>query len=273
MQIPHWQLPPGVSHGTWEYTQRESIAEDYDDYFAFNSLFDFDEQVLAEEFATPGLIADLGCGTGRALVPLVRAGHRGLAVDLSLPMLQIVEQKAAEADLDIECLHANLVELTPDLIPDQSIDYAMCMFSTLGMIHGHANRQQMVSSTLRMLRPGGKFVLHVHNFWFNLRDPGGPWWVVRNLVEASLKRDLDAGDRYFPYRGVPDMFLHVFRASELRRLLTRAGFQVRRWVPLEVTRRHPLKYPWLFSTLRANGWIVVAQKPHAQLVADIAEGR
>jgi hypothetical protein len=50
MQIPHWQLPPGVSHGTWEYTQRDSIADDYDDYFAFNSLFEFDQPLLLEEF-------------------------------------------------------------------------------------------------------------------------------------------------------------------------------------------------------------------------------
>jgi SAM-dependent methyltransferase len=261
MQIPHWQLPPGVSHGTWEYTQRESIADDYDDYFACNSLFEFDEPLLAEEFATPGLVADLGCGTARALVPLVRGGHRGLAIDLSDNMLTIVEEKAADQDLDIKCLQANLVELTPDLVADGSVDYAMCMFSTLGMIRGHANRQRVLANAFRMLKPGGKFVVHVHNFWFNLHDPGGPWWVLQNLLQAAVQRDLEVGDRYFPYRGVPDMYLHVFRPRELRRLYTGAGFRIRRWVPLEVTRRHPLSRPWFLQSLRANGWIVVGEKP------------
>jgi ubiquinone/menaquinone biosynthesis C-methylase UbiE len=260
MQIPHWQLPPGVSHGTWEYAHRESIADDYDDYFASNSLFEFDQALLAEEFQPPGLVADLGCGTARALVPLVQAGHRGLAIDLSDPMLTIVEEKAADGELDIECLQANLVELTSALVADQSVDYAMCMFSTLGMIRGHANREQVLANTFRMLKPGGKFVVHVHNFWFNLRDPGGPWWVVSNLVQAAMRRNLEAGDKYFLYRGVPDMYLHVFRPRELRRLFQGAGFRIRRWVPLEVTRRHALKHPWLLESLRANGWIVVGEK-------------
>ena len=28
---PRWQLPKGVSHGLWDYTQSEFIAEDYDE--------------------------------------------------------------------------------------------------------------------------------------------------------------------------------------------------------------------------------------------------
>ncbi|WP_197528708.1 class I SAM-dependent methyltransferase [Aeoliella mucimassa] len=260
MQIPHWQLPPGVSHGTWEYTHRDSIADDYDEYFAFNSLFSFDEGVLAEQFQPPGLVADLGCGTARALVPLVRAGHRGLAIDLSEPMLRVVAEKAAREQLDITCLKANLVELTSDQVANNSVDYAMCLFSTLGMIRGHANRLKMLQHTHRMLKPGGKFVLHVHNFYFNLYDPGGPWWVMKSLLTGPFSKHSDVGDRYFEYRGVPDMFLHVFRPSELRGLLRKAGFKIHRWIPLEVTRRHPLKHPWCFSALRANGWIVVVQK-------------
>ena len=68
---PTWQLPPGVSRGLWDYVHTPHIADDYDDYFAFNSLFETDGAVLNRHFDRPGLVADLGCGTGRALVPLV----------------------------------------------------------------------------------------------------------------------------------------------------------------------------------------------------------
>jgi SAM-dependent methyltransferase len=260
-QIPQWQLPPGVSHGTWEYLNRASIADDYDDYFAFNSLFEFDQRLLAEEFQPTGLVADLGCGTGRALVPLCREGHSGLAIDLSQHMLRIVREKAEAEDLDIECLEVNIVDISSELIASETVDYAMCMFSTLGMIREHSNRLAALRSAWRILRPGGKLVLHLHNYWFNLRDPGGPWWVLRNLVEGTFSRRLEVGDKYFPYRGVTDMFLHVFRPGELKRLVRKAGFRISRWVPLEVTRRHPLRWPWLAGNLRANGWIVVLEKP------------
>ena len=122
----------------------QSVADDYDDYFAFNSLFEFDEQVLAEFLQPKGLVADLGCGTGRALVPLVRKGHSGLAIDLSENMLRIVQEKADLDGLPIECVQANLVEL--DAIAEHSVDHAICMFSTLGMIRGRANRGQAMTA-------------------------------------------------------------------------------------------------------------------------------
>ena len=49
----------------WDYAHAPHIADDYDDYFALNTLFEFDEAVLARHLTRPGLIVDLGCGTGR----------------------------------------------------------------------------------------------------------------------------------------------------------------------------------------------------------------
>ncbi len=248
---PDWKLPPGVPRGVWDYVASSEIATEYDAYHGDNPLFAFEAQVLGEEFTPPGLVADLGCGSGRALLPLVRAGHRGLAIDLSQHMLEVVRQKAAEESLDIRTLQANLVELGE--VADQSIDYAMCLFSTLGMIRGRENRRQCLAHVRRMLKPGGKFVLHVHNFWFNLYDPGGPWWVLRSLLKRGECAELEVGDKFFPYRGVPNFFLHVFRNSELRRDLASAGFKVRRWIPLEVARRHALRWPWLLPNLARTG--------------------
>jgi len=42
---PAWQLPPGVSRGLWDYVHAPHIADDYDDYFALNSLFETDGAV------------------------------------------------------------------------------------------------------------------------------------------------------------------------------------------------------------------------------------
>jgi len=255
---PRWQLPPGVTPGLQDYASAAHIADDYDEYFAFNSLFEFDEQIIANHFRPDRLIADLGCGTGRALVPLVRRGLRGLAVDLSSDMLRVVRDKADDEDLPIECLRANMVQL--DCLAPESVDDAICMFSTLGMIRGRQNRQQALDHVHRIIRPGGKFILHVHNYWYNLYDPAGPWWLLGNLLRSIFVRDIERGDKFFPYRGIPNMFLHVFTRSELTAALRRAGFVVCEVHSLDPERHRDLRRPWLFSRLRANGWIVVCQK-------------
>jgi SAM-dependent methyltransferase len=239
----------------WDYAHADHIARDYDEYFAENRLFEFDEAILRRHFTREGLVVDLGCGTGRALVPLVRAGHRGLAVDLSVEMLSVVGEKAAEEGLPIERVRANLVEL--DCLADHIAEYAICLFSTLGMIRHSENRRRFVRHIRRMLKPGGVFVLHAHNFWYNLFDPGGPWWVLKSVLAAPFRRDMEIGDKYFDYRRIPNMYLHVFRRRELVGLLQHAGFRIRELIPLDYRRTARLRASWLLGDVRANGWIVV----------------
>jgi ubiquinone/menaquinone biosynthesis C-methylase UbiE len=247
-----------MTRGLWDYAQAEHIAEEYDEFFAFNRLFDFDEAVAARYFTKPGLVADLGCGTGRALVPLVRSGHRGLAVDMSRPMLEVVAEKAREENLPIACLQASLVQL--DAIGDATLDYAICLFSTLGMIHGRENRQAVLCHAQRILKPGGLLVLHVHNLWHNLLTSAGRVWLAGNLLKSMVRRDTEPGDKFFDYRGIPNMFLHTFRQGEIVGAIRKAGFSLAEMIPLDAARDAALPRPWLFGRLRANGWIFVCKK-------------
>ncbi len=224
-RLPLWRLPRGVTRSLWEYAHTPHIAEDYDEYFAHNSLFDFDESVLARHFTRPGLLVDLGCGTGRLLVPFARRGFRGLAVDLSMHMLAVVGEKAAAERLPIDRILTNMVEL--DCLRDASADYCISMFSTLGMIRGQENRLRALRHARRILKPGGKFVIHVHNRWYNLFDPQGRWWLAGNASAALVRREVEAGDKFFDYRRVPNVFLHVFTRRELVRAVARGGLSHR----------------------------------------------
>lgn len=255
---PSWQLPTGVTRGSLDYIESASIADGYDEDLAFGSEFQFDEQVVSDFIPETGLVADLGCGTARALIPLVRRGNRGLAVDLSEEMLRIVAEKAQQEGLDIECQQANLVEL--EAIPDQSVDHAICMFSTLGMIKGAAYRKQFLDHVYRILKPGGKFVVHVHNFWFNFFEPDGAIWIASHLVRARFTRGMERGDKYYRYRGIPNFFLHVFSRGEFADALKSSNFQMTRLVPLRMDRQAELSHPWFFGTWRASGWIALCEK-------------
>ncbi|MGD9127580.1 MAG: class I SAM-dependent methyltransferase [Planctomycetia bacterium] len=256
-----WQLPPGVVPGTWEYIASRDIADDYDEYFAIHPMFDLDEAVLQRWFTTPGVLIDFGCGTGRALMPFARQNFRCVALDLSLPMLHVVGEKAEMDGLEIDRVCANLVDL--DCLADNWADYACCLFSTLGMIDGAENRLAALRGIRKTLKNKGIFVLHVHNAWHHLRYRQGRRRFLRDLPNRLLPGRVSTfGDRTYAYRGLPRMFLHAFSKRELTNLLHQASFTIEETIPLGLpkeNRHEPLSRPWLFPRLRAYGWIVVCR--------------
>ncbi|QDS89667.1 Cypemycin methyltransferase [Rosistilla ulvae] len=261
--IPSWQLPAGVSPGTWDYAARPAIATEYDQYFADHPLFALDQQLVLQHLPPPdsqgrATVADLGCGTGRALVALAASGYRGLAIDLSQHMLEVVQQKAQTQALPIASVRANLVDLNG--IADNCVEHAVSLFSTLGMIRGRANRIAALAHTRRILKPGGKFVLHVHNIWSSLYDPAGLRWLCRSWWSGRKRGDQEFGDRVYQYRGLPNMFLHNFGLSELKADLRQAGFQIEQIFPLNLTASGVLPLRRVLPRVRAGGFVAVCRR-------------
>lgn len=257
-RIPDWKLPDGVDRALWEYMHDHSIAWDYDSYFSETQLLHTDRAFLESHFTEPGRLIDLGCGTGRLLVSFALNGFDCTGVDLSAEMLAVAAEKRTLHDLDFDLKEANLCEMTA--VESGSYDYACCMFSTLGMIVGIEARRRALSEIRRVLKPGGKFGLHLHNRWYNAWNPQGRRWLLSDLWK-QWRRLPEAGDKVQArYRGIPNVRLHLYTAREIRRELKSAGFQPIELQPLAPNRRGELASPAIFPGLRANGWLIMAQR-------------
>ncbi|MBO0699074.1 MAG: class I SAM-dependent methyltransferase [Zavarzinella sp.] len=240
--IPDWQLPPGTDRGLWDYVSSDRVAREYDAALAGTPLLDLDLRFADRHFPTPGRLIDLGCGTGRLLIHFARRGFSCLGVDLSDAMLDVVRDKAAGEGLAIDLLKANLVEL--DEVPGAAFDYAACLFSTLGMIRGATNRRTFLSHVRRLLRPGGVFVLHVHNARYRFGRGLG-------------RRGSEPGERTMPQaRGGAELTIHHYTRRELVGQLRAAGFRVRELMP--VAPGGELPAPWLLPGVRAYGYLIAA---------------
>jgi SAM-dependent methyltransferase len=171
-------------------------------------------------------------------------------------MLAVARAKAGEAGVSVGLVRANLTQL--DGLADACFDYAACLFSTLGMVLGRSQRERAVAHAFRVLRPGGRLVLHVHNRWFNVWDRAGRAWLVRDWLRGG------GGDRPMPvHQGVAGLSLHHFTAGEARRLLTRAGFRLLEVRPVGLRPDGGLRRPGWFGWLRAYGYLLAAERPMA----------
>jgi SAM-dependent methyltransferase len=253
-----WQLPAGVDRGLWDYLHNPDLARNYDASLFGGSLPRVDANFVARHCPRPGRLIDLGCGTGRLLVPLARRGYWVLGVDLSEEMLRVAGEKAAVAGVVVHRLKANLVEL--DGLRDGCFDYAACLFSTLGMVNGQGERRRVLAHVHRLLKPGGVFVLHVHNRWFNVWSPGGRAWLWENGWRSLLGRG-EAGTVRMPvHQQVAGLKLHLFTRREVVRELRRAGFHIREVRPVSLRADGRLPWPAWLGWLRAYGYLVAATK-------------
>lgn len=245
--LPDWKLPAGVDRGLWDYLHSAEMVDGYEASMAVSALAAIDVAFCEEQFSTPGRLIDLGCGTGRLALHFARKGFNCLGVDLSEEMLKKAREIAAQSAPTQGTCEYRIGNLTAlDGVADGEFDYAACLFSTLGMIRGDEQRRKALAEFHRVLKPGGRLVLHVHNRFF-VRELG-----VRGFISGEITMPQ-------AYGGAP-LTLHHYRLGELKRLLTEAGFQIGRIVAVDPAGRLP--HSWWLPALRSYGYLVAMEKPN-----------
>jgi SAM-dependent methyltransferase len=118
------------------------------------------------------------------------------------------------------------------------------------MVRGADNRAKVVANAFRLLKPGGRFVLHVHNRFF--RGLGGKRVLGQRL--KSLLGNANAGDIAMSqaYGGAP-LTLHHFTQREAVGLLEAAGFAVREILAIGDNGQPA-------SGSRIYGWLLLAER-------------
>jgi SAM-dependent methyltransferase len=130
---------------------------------------------LAEK--TEGPILELGCGTGRLLVPLVRADHQVTGVDLSSAMLARCRERLAKLSaaargraelVEGDFRHVELRRRFPLIV---------CPFNAFMHLYERRDVERFLASVKRHLSKGGLFAFDVMNpdlKWLS-RDPRKRW--------------------------------------------------------------------------------------------------
>ena len=133
------------------------------------------------------------------------------------------------------------------------------MFSTLGLIQGRDNRQRSLRAVRNLLRPGGEFVVHVHNHHYNVWRHEGRVYLLNNWIQTRRGRS-ESGDKFLPtYRGVRNMYVHVFTEEEITTELEKAGFTLLDVLALNRRRNGVLRpCPRWLRRYCANGFLIRA---------------
>jgi len=172
---------------------------------------------------------DCPCGIGRISIPLAKKGVRVTGVDITESYLDELAVKSKRLGLKIDLIRTDMRRINFD----RRFDAAGNIWTSFGYFEKESDNQLVLKKIFRALKPGGKFMLHVIN-----RD-----WIIRNytsigLTEAGRVKVLER--RHFDFAssinrsewiylvdGREKTFmenLRLYSYHELRTMMRKAGF-------------------------------------------------
>lgn len=172
---------------------RKLLSEYYDLAFP-----DIDEQELAfwlESTSTvKGNVLEIGCGTGRILIPLLSRNIKIMGVDSSEEMLNRCREKCAKLKLDVKLAEQSMQEL--NLL--YKFEFIFIPDGTIGFAANDEEVKQVLMNIYSHLLPGGRFMFDILPPWGkNLEEKHGIWkgdWKIAEDKSIYSKKILTQFD-------------------------------------------------------------------------------
>ena len=224
---PRSAAPSGYDPAVAWY--REWFGEEYMELYAHRGAEEAERHVelVVRIFGDgrPRAVLDLACGAGRHTAALRRHGVRTLGTDLSLTLLATApELPRVRADMRCLPFHAG------------SFDWVLNFFTSFGYFESERQNFRVLEEVVRVLEPGGGFLLDLMNLDATLADlkeyevqqSGGQRVEIRRWWDPATRRlnkrmHIASGGR------PPRVFLESvrgYRPDEVMIGLRWAGFEV-----------------------------------------------
>ena len=152
-----------------------------------------------------GKLLNVGCAHGPDFLPF-KDSFELWGVDFSAQMVRLAQKYAAKFDFKVNLTVADALSLP---YPNNTFDWAIAI-ATYHHIQGDEQRQEAFRELRRVLKPDGEAFITVWNRW----QPG--FWLKGKEANIAWKSKGKVLYRYY----------YLFSYTELRKLLTKAGFEV-----------------------------------------------
>lgn len=157
----------------------------------------------------PESVLDIGCGTGRYVVPLSQKGWKVTGIDSSESMLKVLLAKASRHDVQPEIFNSDFREFETDRIFDLVIAFFMMIY-----LCTDEEAYTFFKRVHALIRPGGMLLVNFFNayaFWHHEEWNSG---MARRFKGGHLKVE---------YRGKPKDWLRGVADTEDFRRFSQEG--------------------------------------------------
>ncbi len=146
------------------YDSTPFIAEVYDHVVPYKARTDVNFFVETSREAK-GATLEIGCGTGRVLIPTARAGFEIVGLDLSEDMMAVCRKRLAAESEDVQARATLITGDMRDFDLDRQFALATVPFRPFQHLTTVEDQISCLKTIHRHLTPGGKLILDMFNPW------------------------------------------------------------------------------------------------------------
>jgi len=218
-------------------TKKRLMLEHYSsewsrDKYAKVELWEVERVLVSRFIPRDSKILEMGCGAGRATIPLKKMGHDITGIDIVPRMIEGARHNARESSLQIDFA---VMDASETGFEDGSFDAVLFLYNGIESVPGDPKRQKVINEAYRILKDGGVFLLVTQSV-FNRRGAG---LCARKFVNSVARRltlekarpfdylnGLEYGECVIWLDGMKSFVVKLTNPFTLRRWLRDAGFRV-----------------------------------------------
>lgn len=173
-----------------------------------------------EKLPKTDLIADLGCGNGRHLLPAAKHCKMAIGLDISVALLKIVKRKVDAQKLEnVHLIHSNVLNIP---IKDDCID-SILFIATLHNIPKRDNRIQALNEVRRILKKDGRALISVWSRWQDKYRTK----FIKNFFKERTNKEFGDIDIYWRQNGLDvPRFYHLYSKKEFQEDIKKSSLKI-----------------------------------------------
>lgn len=223
-------------------TKLSGRAKLYDEQFAKTFPSDWEMQVLNKYLQVKGSLLDVGCGTGRHVVPLAERNFDVLSVDKDKEFVEAAKSKLKQKKPNAGLIVADGCNLP---LQDCSFNYVVSMGNVLGDVGvNRTKRENILKEMQRTTKTTGILIVElVHRYWQPADILRWLWNYLTTTIQKLLGKSIEYGDYtetiHFDDH-IEKLTFHAFTTREAQKLFEALGLSAK------VEKRRKLFHDWFF---------------------------
>ena len=216
--------------------------------------FKLDTKILDGLFKKKGKLFDSTMGRGRHVLHFAKKSFEVHGNDYNPFMIEMVREELLRNKLKARLYNLDATNLSK--IKNNSFDYVICMYNSIGSIHRNKKRQKAINELGRIAKTGGIVVVHAHNIYSDLFRLTNILWTLKGFF--PFRKEIEKGDYFFEHESLDETYQHLFTLREMMNHIENAGMKAEKIIYLDKNQNRV--YNGVLKHLISGGFVFVCRK-------------